>query len=98
MDYKRYSKWKEKQFKRLDGKCEYCDCDMILSGPVPKHKKIPLNLATIDHKYSKEHPLRNTKCINNERRLFLVCWKCNHEKYKSENYTNKMKYIWGTPY
>lgn len=77
-------RWKKtKLFFEMNGKCEYCGCDMILSYAIGHTvKKVPNKLATIDHKYNRDHQLRNE--YSDERRLFIVCKKCNGEKSKVE--------------
>ena len=76
--------WQDKKVKMFfaaNGKCEYCGVDMLLSINELRGA-MPLNLATIDHKYNRDHPLRNVP--TQERRLFIVCWKCNDEKSRIE--------------
>ena len=71
--------------------CERCKVHMIL----PEHCKDkimrpdggfdlphpPDNLATIQHRYHKRHPLRNLSGGQNfgERRRYLWCYRCNQE-------------------
>lgn len=67
-------------FLRQDGKCEYCGRDMVLC--FADYCNIE-NLATFDHKYNRDHELRRHKDVD-ERRIFIVCKKCNHERSKTE--------------
>lgn len=70
-------------FAKANGKCEYCGTDMILSFNIGHTTKdVPGNLATIDHKYNRDHELRGH--VLGEKRLFLVCKKCNGDKSKTE--------------
>lgn len=71
-------------FLDANGKCEYCERDMILSfGVGHTLKNVPDNLATFDHKYNRDSPER-TAPQNGEKRIFIVCAKCNTEKSKIE--------------
>lgn len=72
---------KIKMFLEVDGKCEYCGCDMILSFANHGNED---NLATFDHKYNRDHELRLNLNNSTEKRIFIVCKKCNNEKAKSE--------------
>ncbi len=101
MDYRKYQKKKRRLFELKKGKCEYCDCQMVIdenpTSPEKRGCQIPTNLATLDHKYNKDHPLRQTKLQKGERRIFIVCWKCNDEKSKKDTkHINTMKYLYGT--
>lgn len=71
-------KKKEWWFAKQDGKCAYCGCQMVLLPPEAVRKVWPENMATLEHKYCRTHPLRNVK--TDERRRFLACLKCNQEK------------------
>lgn len=73
--------------------CENCGILTILPEHLPienfknkdrsKLKTVPDNMATIQHKYDRNHPLRNKKIsANDSRRHFLWCYKCNHDYYK----------------
>lgn len=76
---------------RANPHCENCGVLTVLPEDCPGWqakgdgstflKKVPANMATIQHKYDKLHPLRNV-IRPNERRHFLWCYKCNHEHYK----------------
>lgn len=89
-------------FKLLNGKCENCNRKMILFSSRKQSKKgysFPLNLATIEHIYPKNHPLRyNPKILRTERTLFLYCKLCNFESdlhYRHATRHKQKKYIYG---
>ena len=75
--HKKQKVWRLWRFVEIEGKCEYCGTMMRMpeTGEIAS-KDQPDNTATVDHLYSKGHPLRNTK----QQRLVLVCRKCNHDK------------------
>lgn len=76
-------KKKTTMFLESNGKCEYCGCDMVLSFAMAHTvKEVPLNLATLDHKYNRDHDQRNE--FEREKRIFIVCWECNDGKSKIE--------------
>lgn len=68
--------------------CERCGIVTVLAASLPNktvHQdghftldEYPDNMATIQHRYSKTHPLRNQPG-NGERRRFLWCHKCNRD-------------------
>lgn len=71
-------------------RCEKCGKLTILPEHHPKvlykddgqmyfKGDMPHDLATIQHKYHKQHPMRHKQVFNNERRHFLWCYKCNKE-------------------
>lgn len=66
---------------KSDGKCEYCGRDMVLSLSMSGSNLD--NLATFDHKYNRDHEKRN-EVEEGERRIFIVCKKCNNARNKSE--------------
>ena len=66
-------------FLEADGKCEYCGRDMVLSYSIHKSKEVPDNVATLDHKYNRDHEER-TLSSDLGKRIFIVCSKCNSEK------------------
>lgn len=68
-------------FLAQNGKCDYCGCDMVLSFA---DKCNIDNLATFDHLYNRDHELRADVSGTGEKRIFLVCKKCNGEKSKAE--------------
>lgn len=74
-------------FAECGGKCEYCGIFMVLSFADPKSYDPPNNEATIDHLYNRDHELRGE--THGERRLFIVCRKCNGEKSKVEPNKNE---------
>lgn len=72
---------KIKLFLQVGGKCEYCKCDMVFCLANGLNYE---NEATFDHLYNRDHELRNAPQEHGERRIFLVCRKCNAEKSKIE--------------
>lgn len=42
------------------------------------------NLATIDHRFSRFHPYRQTPNVENEKRHVLSCFKCNQMRARLE--------------
>lgn len=79
MNSKNAKRKKVYMFLEQKGKCGYCDCDMVLS--FQEYFEAP-NLATFDHLYNRDHPERGEAF--GEKRIFLVCKKCNTEKSKGE--------------
>lgn len=73
-------------FEEQKGKCDYCGRDMILSWD---GKVVPPDLATFDHKYNRDHPNRHLPPAPGEKRIFLVCYKCNQDKSKEEPNSNE---------
>lgn len=71
--------------------CENCGVVTVLpesiDGLNAKGIKPPDNMATIQHKYCRGHPLRLTRAPHNERRRLLWCYKCN--QYYNQMYENK---------
>jgi hypothetical protein len=65
--------------------CENCGTLTVLPEHIEGERisgmpiNIPDNMATIQHKYSRNHPLRHTKNDRNERRRLLWCHKCNRD-------------------
>lgn len=76
----------------VNPRCERCGIVTILpemlDGVNYNHaghlqlKTQPDNMATIQHKYFKLHPLRLTQPKKGERRWFLWCYKCNQDYFK----------------
>jgi hypothetical protein len=60
---------------RKNPHCENCGIKTSICFTAGVGKKTPPNLATIQHKYHKLHPLRNKD--HKERILFLWCYNCN---------------------
>lgn len=93
----RIARLKKKLFEKTNGHCEYCHQQMIWWHP-QKGIPIPDNACTIDHLYFKLHPLRRTsnfqKGNQRERRLFLVCFKCNQKKCREENKSVPLPIRW----
>lgn len=80
--------------------CEKCGILTILPEDLPytidalgtkQIDNIP-NMATIQHKYHKLHPLR--RVVNRrERRLFLWCYKCNNQYWLEYEQPAQLKYL-----
>lgn len=78
----------------INPRCEKCGVVTILPIDVPGAcydeagllhiKNVPDNMATIQHKYDKLHPMRqeNRSAKKRERRRFLWCIKCNREHWE----------------
>lgn len=82
MSNKDRRKMKDILFIKCKGLCEYCGIEM---EPYAKNGEQPKdNSATIDHKYSRNHPNRRN-FVPGERVLFCVCNKCNREKSWKEH-------------
>ena len=73
---------KESCQKHGTSRCFWCECELV-KYPLEKGETLPHNYATIDHLYSKLHPLRKTYPTG-ERRLVLSCHKCNDERNELE--------------
>lgn len=88
-----FRKQRERLWK-IDPRCENCAVVTVLPEHVEgeRHsgalKIVPDNMATIQHKYSRNHPLRHHANGTNERRHLLWCYKCNKEF--NELYENKL--------
>lgn len=72
---RRLKRRKLKLFEEQKGLCFYCECQMTLDRD--GCKKLPKNLATIEHFDDRYSPLRGT--FNGECRTTLVCWECNNK-------------------
>lgn len=87
-----------KKFWESDPHCMRCGVPTILPEHLPckidtkngfKIKETPSNMATIQHRYSKKHPLRRDKeSMRTEQRYYLWCFKCNQQYNK--DYENKL--------
>lgn len=67
--------------------CHYCGRPTILpehtNPPVTKQRvKVPHNMATVDHLFSRYHPLR--RIHKGEKRYVLACNWCNGRRAKKE--------------
>lgn len=61
--------------------CQYCGVETILIDDLNlKGLKTPPNTATIDHKYSRYNPLRNTE----KQEYILCCSLCNNYRAQLE--------------
>lgn len=87
MSRKRIRKLRLKLWEKLDGRCENCGVKTDLprlDKAIGSHAQ-PDTMATIDHKYCRNHPERLLPTDGRTRRLFLYCKKCNREKAIIEN-------------
>ena len=79
--------WKEGMFELQEGKCVYCNCDMVLTDfntlSKNKRKTIGKRLATIEHIYSRYDLRRFTK--EGASRKVLACKTCNNKRSQIEN-------------
>ena len=86
---KRIRNQRKRLYIQFEGKCENCGILTVLPEDLPKRPRkeggahtellvVPPNMATIQHKYDKLHPLRNIT-DRRERRHFLWCYQCNRE-------------------
>jgi 5-methylcytosine-specific restriction endonuclease McrA len=58
-----------------DGRCYYCNCEMlIIKGPADG--RCPPTMATIEHL---DHRSHKPRIENEEQRVVAACWKCNQE-------------------
>ena len=65
-------------FIEQDGKCFYCQTDMILMMHAPtKAWRRPPNLCTIEHLRDRFHPERQTPNTAGEKRRVVACLECN---------------------
>ncbi len=67
-------------FRRQNGRCHWCECDLVLSPPGKHVKKQPPNLGTIDHLRDRFDPARRERNRHGERRLVLACLACNNRR------------------
>lgn len=67
-------------FRRQDGRCYWCACDLVVSPPGKHIKSPPPNLATIEHLRDRFDPTRWERNRNGERRLVLACLECNNRR------------------
>lgn len=66
--------------------CCYCGILTILLDRYPNNKGFDLNVATIEHIYSRLDPLRKkTYHLPINKRLKIACLKCNQQKNKEDN-------------
>lgn len=69
-------------WRKQDGKCHWCHCDMIKPGTWKTgglyDRGPPLNMCTIDHLDHKSSPLRGA--YSGLKRTVAACWKCNNER------------------
>ncbi len=70
-------------FKR-DPHCYYCGVE-VREIVVPRGKKIPDDMATVEHLYSKLDYRRHDPNDGKEERTVLACYKCNSEKGKEQD-------------
>jgi hypothetical protein len=67
-------------FQQQGGLCFWCQCEMQLLPPVPRRKRMPKDLCTIDHLRDRYHPERRQRCKPGEQRLVAACWECNNRR------------------
>ena len=67
------------------GLCWWCKCPTVLPPYEPKRAKgsVKPNEATLDHLYSRLHPLREVK--TGDRRYVMACWACNQRRGQEEH-------------
>lgn len=71
---------------RANPHCYWCGVETVLIEGHHGQQK-PSNMATIDHLYSRLHPLRHTQPRRGgggERRLVLACDECNQRRARAE--------------
>jgi hypothetical protein len=74
-------KRREALFREQDGKCYWCDRQMLMPKvyPTPDGSNLPVDLCTLDHLFDRRHPLRST-AARGEKRYVAACWQCNHDR------------------
>ena len=81
----RKRKKRERLYQDQDGKCTFCECDMVLdSNGTPKRKNFPANSACVFHLDSKLNPDRG-KSEMGVRRIVLACRACCDAISREEN-------------
>jgi len=56
-------------------------------------KKLPTNLATLDHLRDRNHPDRLVPA-RGEQRLVIACWQCNHDRGRSSEAAQPIESLW----
>lgn len=83
-------------FNEQDGKCWWCQCDMVHWDDytnIPKYKHIvPQNGATIDHIRDRFDPTR--RHIGIGRRWRIACYECNHRRGKESQAAQAIEELW----
>ncbi len=75
-------------YREAEGRCHYCNVKTVL----PKVKNEidgELNMATIDHLYSRSDPRRYDPPKDQPRHV-LACWKCNQIRSRFEDARNNL--------
>lgn len=67
-------------FKKQDGKCHWCQCDMIMPPEGQHVPRMPKNMATIEHLRDRFSWDRQEPNINREFRWVLACLGCNNRR------------------
>lgn len=65
------------------GLCWWCREETVLLKMKP-FARLPANTATLEHLYSRWHPLRQTKPAPGERRVVMACHRCNNDRGRHE--------------
>ncbi len=81
MYQKRKRRYKKTLFREQNGRCVYCDIEMILTFDASKLRTpSPMNMATFEHLDDRFSDERGTH--NGERRIVLACNQCNNLRGK----------------
>lgn len=84
-------------FRLQKGKCHWCSCTMIHWDDVPddvKQRRMPLNMATLDHLYDRFHPERRKPNRNSEQRWVIACWECNNKRSRASQAAQSLENLW----
>ncbi len=64
-------------YRRQDGRCHWCECDMLPPGPDGGKRPNPRQ-CTLDHLDDRFNPERGKRA--GEIRRVAACWLCNHSR------------------
>lgn len=100
---------REVLWKKQQGHCHWCGCQMLhwddlkrdpskqqkydVKAP-GKIKKMPRDLATIDHLRDRYHAGRQEPNLGKEQRWVLACWQCNNERGTKSTKQQLLKDLW----
>lgn len=86
--HKQLKKQRQKLFILQEGRCFWCDCQMVQSWEHATEKSPPDNLATLEHLDSRNSGRRGKFVDSKQIRHVVACHKCN-----SGNRLDKSTYI-----
>jgi hypothetical protein len=76
---------------QADPHCHWCGCLTVPPSGAAKMKRIPKNMATLDHLRSRYDSSRGSDC---EEATVLACWQCNQRRSSEETAAKSRGGLW----